>query len=429
MNRIQKKLVMYTMLVAIVPVSNLRSMEAPLPPSVKKGPERKRWSDAYLTKVLPEIQSLANRSNPEDALDLALALSALESAIVSANAGEKQSYLQTALTQLDKVISHSPEGFASWEREVISDLAENYKEQAEAEEAKKVKAPQQMPPVKSERRWSMSDLPEANDLLEKWKAAATKVVDYLVELDQVEAAQSALKKAKFEPKEREAYKYLQTALEHLNKILSKKRTRHQAVVFAVFGGNNIYRARQMIQDIAQHFKEQAEAGEKEAAAEASAATVPAIPAVPEKKPAAHAEAAKPAPAVSPSVQEAMKKSTEQRIFVRNIINNSPVDAFLELDYRYKVPPESHKIPIEAKHGFPFHDYIFPGAGRVLIRVNDKGGKLFFGSDAYVIWLTKSGMVALTREGAPGKFLQSFDLAGPIDVTISEQGQVFLKPLE
>ncbi len=214
MNRIHKKFVMYTMLIALAQASSVRSMEVPSP--AQKGPER--WTDENIHFVKQQLDDLRIKSNPEDAFNLTLVVSALESGLNASKPDDKYDAFRTALTNLDKFISHNPKWSKSWEREVIDDAIEHYGEQIEAEQTlklKKVLASAVGFSVRpSARIYSVTDLPNTLKHIEEWK----KWEQDPQNLTEMNLAQSAIKAAMTEPNKVKSYNYLQTALSHLDKI-------------------------------------------------------------------------------------------------------------------------------------------------------------------------------------------------------------------
>ncbi len=215
MNKIQKKLVACTILIALASVSSVRSMEIPSPTQKEPG----RWTDENIHFVKQQLDDLRGKSNPEDAFSLTLVVSALESGIKASNAKEKYDAFRTALTNLDKFISHNPKWSKSWEREVIDDAIEHYGEQLEAEQTKKLKAALGSAvgiSITPRKPFTMTDLPTAIPLIQTWKQEKEHFDPQ--GLAEMNLAQSAIEAAIKEPNKVKAYNHLQTALSHLDKI-------------------------------------------------------------------------------------------------------------------------------------------------------------------------------------------------------------------
>lgn len=134
MKTIQKKnLLLCIMLLAMCPFYPISSMEEP----TKKGAQRKRYSLAYIPNAMETLRYArrltAQKGWNEDAIHMTLILSALEEAAHAKTPQRAYNHVQTALKQLS-AIKQMPVAFRKVEREMMEDFADQYKEQAEAEE-------------------------------------------------------------------------------------------------------------------------------------------------------------------------------------------------------------------------------------------------------------------------------------------------------
>lgn len=253
MKTTQKSLIVFIILLCICPFYLVRSMEEPsrratIPAGI--------YSPGFLANILNSLKTwrLEIPKTSWDYSEMTMAISAFEAAMYkSKTAHEAYDHLQTALTHLDKVIKHRPDLRATTnairDRDFIAAAAADYNALWKAEYAPELPKPPAIPVLG--RNWSMSDLPQAIEGIEKWRQIVKSAQpEDVVFMDNIK---EALESARREPNEWLAYVALKRALFALDAEMAR------------FGMKPWFAQpeRQMISDIAEHYKEQAEAGEAE----------------------------------------------------------------------------------------------------------------------------------------------------------------------